>query len=354
MDSNFIIIIVAQVFGIISWLLLMYSYTKEDIDKLLHIQILVCFFDVISYLLLGADAGLLICVVELLKTILYYKSNKDKMIFYISIISYLVIALLTVKHWYAILPVIGSIIDSYGTSKDSKMANICSIVSNSLWTIYDLLILSYIGAVNDIVVVFCNISILALGYSRLMHISKFRIVKYNYLTKKTVEKIYKLDLKNLGEDNTWDKDYQMEVYKRNPDSFFAIKYKHDFVGYINYLNIPEEEYERLKRSRKMPDNFDLDKILKFKANKKSFIVIETINVKKEYEKDETIELITKKINSFIKTKHRQRIYIHGILGYTINEFEAKIYESIGFTKTKELEDNIYLYELDENKIKKLI
>lgn len=354
MDINLIIVIIAQVFGIISWLLLMYSYTKEDIDKLLYIQILVCVFDVISYLLLGADAGLLICVVESIKTILYYKTNKDKLIFSISIVCYLLIALLTVRHWYAILPVLGSVIDSYGTSKDSKMANICSIVSNTLWTIYDLLILSYIGAFNDIVVVLCNISILALGYSRLMHISKFRIVKYNYLTKKTVEKIYKLDLKNLGEENTWDKNYQMDVYKRNTDSFFAIKYKHDFVGYINYLNIKIEEYDRLKRARKMPDNFDLDNIIKFKSNKKAYIVIETINARKEYEKDETIELINKKIKSFIKIKHRQRIYIHGILGYAINDFERKIYESLEFDKIKELDDNITLYELNENKIKKLI
>jgi len=121
MDLKLIVIIIAQVFGIISWLLLMYSYTKEDIDELLFIQILVCLFDVISYLLLGADAGLLICFVELLKTILYYKTNKDREIFIGTIIAYFLISLLTIKSWYAILPVLGSLIDSYGTSKDSKV-----------------------------------------------------------------------------------------------------------------------------------------------------------------------------------------------------------------------------------------
>lgn len=352
MDTTLIIIIIAQVFGIISWLLLMYSYTKEDIDDLLYIQILVCLFDVISYLLLGADAGLLICFVELVKTILYYKTNKDDLIFKLSIIAYLLISLLTVKHWFAILPVLGSIIDSYGTSKDSRLANICSIVSNSLWTIYDIIILSYVGAMNDIVVVLCNISVLYLGYSRLMHISKFRIIKYNYLTKKTVDKIYKLDYNNFGEDNTWDKQYQMDVYNKNKDSLFAIKYKHEFVGYINYLNIIEDEYNRLKRTRKMPDDFDLDKIIKFKSNRKSFVVIETINVKKEYKKEQTVDLIIKKLNSFIKAKHRQRIFIHGILGYAIDEFEEDIYKAMGFEKIKDLDDNTKLYELTEDKIKK--
>ena len=43
---------------------------------------------------------------------------------------------------------------------------------------------------------------------------------------------------------------------------------------------------------------------------------------------------------------------NSFLGYAINEFESKIYESLGFTKIKELEDNISLYELDEYNINK--
>jgi len=351
MDLSLIIIIIAQIFGVISWILLLFSYTREDIDELLYVQIGVCAFDVISYLMLGADAGLLICLVELIKTILYYKTDRDKEIFYVSFVIYCIIGLLTIRHWYACLPVIGSIIDSFGTSRDSKTANVCSIISNSLWTAYDILILSYIGAFNDIVVVLCNISVLFLGYSRLMHISKFRIVKYGYLTKKTIKKIHNLDVKNFGKENAWDLDYQKEVYKRNEDSLFVIKYKHELVGYLNYINLIPEEYDRLRRARKMPDKIDLDKIIRFKANKKTYIIFESINVKKEYEKDETVNLICRKISSFIKQKHRQRIYIHGILGYAMTEFEENVYISLGFRKLKELDERIILYELPEEDIK---
>ena len=45
----------------------------------------------------------------------------------------------------------------------------------------------------------------------------------------------------------------------------------------------------------MPDIIDLDTIIEFKRNKKSYLIIESINVKKEYEKDKTIELIDKKL-----------------------------------------------------------
>ena len=353
MNGQLIIFITAQVLGIISWLLLIYSYTKEDIDKLLFIQILVCLLDFASYLLLGADAGLFICLIELVKTILYYKSNKDRLIFNISLICYFIVGLLTIRHWFAILPVIGSIVDSFGTSRDSKTANICSVISNTLWAIYDVLILSYVGAFNDAVVVICNIVILFMGYSRLMRISKFRITKVNNLTKKDIDKIFDLDEKNFGIDNTWDKDYQMKLYKKNKDSFYMIKYKHEVVGYINYLNITQDEFERLKNIRKYPDYLDESKIIPFKTNKKTYILIESINVKKEYEKEQTIELINKKIINFIKVKRRQRIYIHGIIGVGLSSFEKEIYENMNYTKIRNLKDNIILYEMSYKDIYKL-
>ena len=354
MEPSFTIVVIAQILGLISWLLLLYSYTKEEINDLLFLQIFVAVFDVASYLLLGADAGMLICLVELIKTILYYKTDKDLLIFWIGVVCYALIGLLTIDHWFAILPVLGSIIDSYGTAKDSKSANIASIVSNILWVIYDLIILSYVGALTDAIVIVCNIGVLFLGYSRLLRISKFRIIKYKYLTMKTIDKIYALDVKNFGEGNLWDKNYQMDVYKRNSDSMFIIKYKHDFVGYINYLNIISEEYEKLKRKRTMPDSFDLDTIIPFKRNKKSYLVVESINIDKKYAMEEAIVLIDKKFRNFLKLKHSRKIYIHGILGYGFTDFEKQVYECIGFTKIKDLEDNVSLYELDEDSIKRCL
>ena len=354
MDSSIVIVVIAQILGLISWLLLLYSYTKEEINDLLYLQIFVAVFDVASYLLLGADAGMLICLVELIKTILYYKTDKDNLIFWIGTICYTLIGLLTIDHWFAILPVLGSVIDSYGTAKDSKSANIASIISNILWVIYDLIILSYIGALTDAVVIVCNVGVLLFGFNKILRINKFRIIKYSYLTKKTINNIYNLDKKNFGEDNLWDKDYQLDVFKKNNDSMFIIKYKHDFVGYINYLNIIEEEYERLKRKRTMPDSFDLNTIIKFKKNRKSYLVIESINIDKKYEQVETIVLIDKKFRHFLRLKHSRGIYIHGMIAYALSDFEKQVYESIGFTKIKELDNNIILYEIDENSIKRCI
>ena len=342
--------IIAQVFAVISMILLLYSYTKENIDELLYFQILVSVFEITSYFLLGADAGLLICLIELVKTYLYYKTDKDNIIFNISIILYILVGLLVFKHWFAVLPVLGSIIDSYGTSKSSKAANICSIISNILWIIYDIIILSYVGAVNDALVIICNVLVLITGYSRVMRISKFRIVKTRYLSKKARGEIYELDQKNYGAENLWDKDYQYRLFKKNKDSFFLIIHKHSVVGYINYFNVTYEEYNRIKSIKKYSNYIDEDKILPFKSNRKAYIVIESININSSYEKDETIKLISKNIKYFIKDKYRKRIYIHGILGIALTNFERKVFENIDFSKVKDLEDDISLYELDESKI----
>ena len=354
MDTELLMFIAAQVCTAIGWGFLVFSYTREDIDDLLKAQIAVCVFDIAAYVLLGADAGLLICVFELVKTILYYKTNKDRLIFWLSLIVYTVIAIVTVREWFALLPIIGSAVDSFGASKDSRMANICSMVSNTLWAIYDVMIMSYVGALGDSAVVLCNISVLLFGYSRLMHISKLRIVKYTYLSERTLKKIRALDEKSYGPDNTWDKDYQLKAYKKNNDSFLAIKYKHDLVGYINFFNMVPEEYEHLKRVRKMPKEVNLDKVISFKSRRKAYVFVESINVRKEYEKDQMTEMIRKKLAAFVKKRWRQQIYIHGLLGYAMSDYEKELYQIIGFTKVRVFDDESILFELDENKIKRFL
>ena len=56
-----------------------------------------------------------------------------------------------------------------------------------------------------------------------------------------------------------------------------------------------------------------------------------------------------RILNLISLFERQRIYIHGILGFALSEFEDNVYVSLGFRKIKELGERITVYELDEEK-----
>ena len=53
-------------------------------------------------------------------------------------------------------------------------------------------------------------------------------------------------------------------------------------------------------------------------------------------------------------KKNRKIYIHGIIGYAITNFENEVYKNLNFNKVKDLKDNITLYELDDEDIKKYL
>ena len=162
---NIAIIIISQVIGIIAWILLVYSYYKEDINKVLFIQIISALFYSVSYFLLGAWSGLLVCTFELLKAIAYYKSDKDKLIFFITLPIYLVIAYFTYNGFISILPTIASIIVGFAFTYDKKIATIGSIISSILWIAYDIEIYAFAQALTDGILAISNLFILIKGSS---------------------------------------------------------------------------------------------------------------------------------------------------------------------------------------------
>ena len=129
------LILFAQILGIIGWLLLVYSYYKDDIDKLLYIQIISSIFYCLSYLFLGAYSGLIVCFIELLKGIGYYKTDKDELIFFVTLPVYILTAIFTYDGIISLLPVIGSIIDGFSLTKNKNIATAGSKISNFLWLI---------------------------------------------------------------------------------------------------------------------------------------------------------------------------------------------------------------------------
>ena len=84
--GGYMLLIIGNIAGIIGWLFLIYSYYKEDINNIILIQIISSVFYCLNYLLLGAYAGLLICLFELIKEIVYYKTDLDDYVYLGSLI----------------------------------------------------------------------------------------------------------------------------------------------------------------------------------------------------------------------------------------------------------------------------
>ena len=149
-----------QLIGIIAWLLIVFSYYGKNTNKILYLQIISTILWCLHYYLLGAYSGLFICVFEVVRDSLYYKTDKDDYIFMASIPIYIIYGIASYTGLVELLPVFSSTIDGYTLTKKRKVAVFGAVISYTIWVIYDLAVLSYSGAVTDGIVVLSNLSIL--------------------------------------------------------------------------------------------------------------------------------------------------------------------------------------------------
>ena len=162
MDLWFIFI---QMIGIIAWLMLILSYYRKDTDRILVFQIIGTVLYCVHYGLLSAWSGLFICACETLFDLGYYKTDKDKYIYIVSIPVRILGGLFSFKIWADILPIIASLVDGYTLTKNKKIVVIGAVISYTLWVIYDLFVKSYSGAITDGLVVLSNLSILLFNFN---------------------------------------------------------------------------------------------------------------------------------------------------------------------------------------------
>lgn len=169
MDWRFIFI---QILGILAWLLLILSYYRKDTNRILAFQIMGTILYCIHYWLLGAWSGLFICFFETLFDYGYYKTNKDKFIYIVSIPIRIIGGLVGFKSLIDILPIIASLIDGYTLTKNKKIVVIGAIISYGMWVIYDIFVRSYSGAITDGLIVISNLFILLFNFNILNHNDK--------------------------------------------------------------------------------------------------------------------------------------------------------------------------------------
>lgn len=160
MDINFWII---QAIGIVAWAVLLLSYYREDTNKILFFQAVATFLYCIHYYLLGAYSGLFICVFEVVRDLLYYKTDWDDQIFYGSIPVYIISGIFSVASFLDILPIFSSLLDGYTLTKKKKVVVVGAIISYTLWVIYDISVMSISCAITDGLVVVSNVCNLIFG-----------------------------------------------------------------------------------------------------------------------------------------------------------------------------------------------
>lgn len=153
-----------QLLGLLAWLLLLISYYRKDTNRILSFQVIATVLYCVHYFLLGAYSGLFICLVEVICDFLYYKTDKDELIFKISIPFRILGGVLSYTLLIDILPILASLIDGYSLTKKKKLVVAGGIISYTLWVIYDIGVGSWSCAITDGIIVLSNLSIIL--YSR--------------------------------------------------------------------------------------------------------------------------------------------------------------------------------------------
>lgn len=345
--------IFAQITAIIGWLLLVYSYYRDDIDELLFVQIISSIFYCLSYFLLGAYSGLIVCFLELLKSIAYYKTDKDEFIFFVTMPLYIFIGIFTYDGLISLLPVFGSLIDGFSLTKNKNIATVGSIISNILWLIYDIVLLAYVAAVTDGILVVSNTLLLIFGYSRLLKTNKLRIVQSRGFSKNIYNFIKMLDINSYGEENIWTFEYEKNINSKSGNSLLVIKINNNIVGYLNYFVLNEQEYLKIINSEQVVKDYDLNNVVQYQKNRKNYLVIDSINVKSSFQNSISIKMIVNKLKKLIQKKYSEGYKIECIISTAFTNFEKEVLESAGFSKYKEYSNKVNLYTLNKDTIEEL-
>ena len=149
-----------QLIGLAAWLMLVASYYREDTNKILVFQTIGTALYCLHYYLLGAYSGLFICLFEVIRDFLYYKTDWDDNIYKGSIPVYMVYGVLTFTGIVDLLPIASSLLDGYSLTKSKNIVVIGAVISYTLWVIYDIFVMSYSGALTDGLVALSNLLIL--------------------------------------------------------------------------------------------------------------------------------------------------------------------------------------------------
>jgi len=335
-----------QTCAFIAWIFFLSSYHAKRENKVIFLQIMSSIFYALDYLLLGSMSGLYISIFELIKSIGYYKSDKDKYIYLFTLPVYgLIVFLIGEFNILVAFAIIGSLIDGYVALKDTKTMVVGGAISNTLWVVHDLCFHDFVGGVTDAFLVLSNLSIIAKGFSKYIRKADVYTVINMPLSKSTINFIDKLDRLNYDEAYRWTKEEMEQLTKGDKHNYIFVKDKNQVIGYVNFLNLKEEIYNKMLESNEIYDSFTIDDIFKFNKKNRLYLNLNSVSVKNEYNNSDTIDKLARAIKRYIKTNKRHGYHIKNLCIFTVNDFERKVVEAAGFNLTKDISNECHLYEL---------
>lgn len=330
--------VLAQIFGFLAWLCLLISYYRKNTNKILFLHIFSIIFYLLNYLFLGAWSGLFIIVLELIRDSLYYKTDKDNLIFLFTLPIYVILIVFAWGDYIEIIPIVASLFEGFTLTKKKRIIVPGAIIIYSMWIVYDLNVASYSGVLTDILIVFSNIGILVNMIKGFQETKKFKISSRFSFGLSSLNKMLELKKDIYAKEILLSNSYEEKLYNKNKNNFMFIKNKNELKGYITTIHVSRETKNKILNINDLKDNYE-DIILD--SNKGKIIIIDSIVLKEKYQNKTTEHLI-------IKTIYRLTKPYKNILIIASTEFEKDIANSLNFNIIKKLNDNSIIYEYKGN------
>lgn len=139
------------------------GYFKFELGKaktqlrFLFFKLMICLFDIVKYLLLGAFTGLMSIIVSIIRSSVYYgfKHHKKDVPIFIPILLNIVMIILTsytYSGWWSLLPLAGSITCTWADwQPDLYSSKTGQIINESFWLIYKIMYSAWLDMIVTII-----------------------------------------------------------------------------------------------------------------------------------------------------------------------------------------------------------
>lgn len=147
---------IAQILGFIALIFIVLSYQNTEKKKFLLIQIFANIFFGLQYLVLSAFSAFCSSIISLIRTIIFFKyekeSKKTPIIILISILIIIsIFGIITYEGIYSLIPIAIALAYSYGTWHNNlKLTYVIGIIASLLWIYYNFLVGAYISIIGSI------------------------------------------------------------------------------------------------------------------------------------------------------------------------------------------------------------
>jgi len=328
--------VLAQISGFLAWLSLLISYYRKNTNKILVFHILSIVFYLLNYLFLGAWAGIFIIALELIRDSLYYKTDKDNLIFMLTIPIYIVLFIIYRNNLIELIPIAASLFEGFTLTKKKYIVVPGALIVYSMWVAYDISVGAYTGALTDALIVFSNVGILITMIKGFKKVNNFKITSRYSITKESLKKMNILKKDIYAKDILLSNSYEEKLYSKNKDNFMFIKYKKELKGYITTISITKDTFNRIMEIDELKNDYE-NIILESNGFGKS-LLIDSIVLKEKYQNKKSKGLITKNILKLLKSNKYNNIII-----IASTQFEKEIAKKLDFIELKQLNDDSIIY-----------